>query len=210
MSWGWYVPLAFLGLLLLLLFTRARIGFAYEDRVSLWVGFGFFKLTLLPASDRKKSLKAKKKKPEKQEKEKEKKKKSALAAEQKFTLQEILQYARFGIDAMGKTTRCLVFDELTVHAIIGTDDAAKTAISYGATSAALSAFYPVLASRTKIRRQDLRVDADFSGNADLLVRIRISAMAFLLMIAGLRILFSYLRLRKQHTRQKETGKAVNT
>ena len=158
MSWGWYVPLAFLGLLLLLLFTRARIGFAYEDRVSLWVGFGFFKLTLLPASDRKKSLKAKKEKPEKQEKEK--KKKSALAAEQKFTLQEILQYARFGIDAMGKTTRCLVFDELTVHAIIGTDDAAKTAISYGATSAALSAFYPVLASRTKIRRQDLRVDAD--------------------------------------------------
>ena len=208
MSWGWYVPLAFLGLLLLLLFTRARIGFAYEDRVSLWVGFGFFKLTLLPASDRKKSLKAKKEKPEKQEKEK--KKKSALAAEQKFTLQEILQYARFGIDAMGKTTRCLVFDELTVHAIIGTDDAAKTAISYGATSAALSAFYPVLASRTKIRRQDLRVDADFSGNADLLVRIRISAMAFLLMIAGLRILFSYLRLRKQHTRQQETGKAVNT
>lgn len=208
MSWGWYVPLAFLGLLLLLLLTRARFGFAYEDRVSLWVGFGFFKLTLLPASDRKKSLKAKKEKPEKQEKEK--KKKTAPAAERKFTLQEILQYALFGLDAMGKTTRCLVFDELTVHAIIGTDDAAKTAISYGATSAALSAFYPVLANRTKIRRQDLRVDADFSGNADLLVRVRISAMALLLMIAGLRILFAYLRLRKQHTRQKETGKAVNT
>ena len=203
MAWGWYIPLGLLGLMLLTLFLRVKVGFAYDQSVRLWLGLGPVKVTLLPKKPGGQEQKTKKQKTAK--KPKQKKAQEPAPARRKLTLDEILAYVRFGLDTLGRTAHCLRVDELTLHAVVGTEDAAQTALAYGAASAALSGLYPAIERKMRVHRHDLSLEADFTGQASVKGSIQISAMVLFMGINTLRVLIGFLKLRKQHT-----GKAVTT
>lgn len=199
MAWGWYIPLGLLGLLVLVSLLRVRVGCAWEGRFTLWAGLGPLRLTLLPARE-----KAKKAPSAPRPKKHARHRKSGGAAKppHRPTLDELLGYARFGLRSAGRTLRCLRVDELTLHAAVGGDDAAQTAIAYGAASAALSSLYPALAARTRIKKHDLSLEAAFGGASRAEFRIQISGMVFCLTVSGLCILFGFLKLRRQHQERR--------
>lgn len=204
MHWGFYVLFAFLGLLILLMLTRVKLGFSYLEQFGLWIGFGLLHFTLVPSTP-------KKKQPEKKKTKKEQSApKEDTQSKKPLKLQMIIDYAKLALNELGKSAGAFRIDDLMLHAVIGSDDAASTALSYGALSAALSAFYPILAGKVRIKKQDILLDADFSGNASLDLRITISAMLVRMLFGGLRVLRVFIKKRKIQEIESKTGKAAVT
>lgn len=151
-----------------------KISLGYDDKIRLSVKYLFIKLDILPAAQKKK-----KEKPPKEKKPKEEKPKEEKTPKEKKPNPLVEMLKANGYDGMmeilnnlgrilsiygGKLFKSVVFDELAIHVLVGTGDAASTAIKYGE---ACQKIYPVMGficSNNLVRKYDILVEPDFLAN----------------------------------------------
>lgn len=214
-------------LLVLLLPARVRVMLR-QEKFFLWVGLGPFRLRLLPWKEKKPK---KQKKPEKQEKPKPQKRESPpspppqaarhgeaagpapqIRKEKESTpvsggmekpdIPYIMDLIHLGLSAMEQFRRALRVDRFLLDCAIATEDAAKTAMAYGAAAAGMGMFLPLLEENLRVRKKDIQVICDFEGTeSQIFLEVQVSALVFQLLIIGIKVLRGFLRLRKQHDQE---------
>lgn len=149
-------------LVVLWLISRLRVGADgqyKEERFSLRVIAGPFRLTLLPAKEKTAEKKAKPKK--------EKKKKppegegTTEQPKAKRKLPPIMDLLLLAIEAAGELKRKIRIDRLTVHLTWASSDPADTAIGFGRMNAAMGMLWALIENNFKVKDHDLGVAADF-------------------------------------------------
>ncbi len=214
-------------LLVLLLPAWVRV-MLQQEKFFLWVGLGPFRLRLLPWKEKKPQ---KQKKPEKQEKakpqkreappspppqaespgeaagpapqiRKEKEDSPASGGMGKLDIPYIMELIHLGLSAMEQFRRALRVDRFLLDCAIATEDAAKTAMAYGAAAAGVGMFLPLLEESLRVRKKDIQVICDFEGTeSQIFLEVQVSALVFQLLIIGIKVLRGFLRLRKQHDQE---------
>ena len=199
---GWVLLgiLLFLFVLLLLpIHTRAR----FDGALQVWAGLGPVFLRVFP-------LKPGKKKPSKKEKtqaaEKDSKKKTKPKKEKiPLSFDIVCDYIRLGAEALGKMRRRLVVKNLSCHLKVASADAAKTAITYGEVTGAVSVLYPVLERNLRIKRTDISVDADFeSSKWNILTDVTLAVCPLRMLTAACVLGLHFLKIQRK---QKRLAKA---
>lgn len=127
---------------------------------------------------------------------KEKKEKKGLG----LTFAEIMEYVRSASPPLKRLFKKIRCRDLTVDYTVATDDAAKTAIKYGAVCAAI---YPVIEWLTTyfsvwVRR--IHVEADFSKKEDLVyayckIKLRVSTALGCILWLGVRVVKTYFKIK---------------
>lgn len=171
-----YIFLGILGFLLLLLGVigacKLSLRAAYCQSALLVVGIGPFKLTLVggekqeEAEEAPKKQKEGKKKPKKEKKKKKKPKKPSKATE-KPRLAEIITAFRdllFGL--LRDFKRQLKIEELRLRVLVASEDAAMTALEYGAVCALAEPIHQVAAQAKCVRKDRLNVSVECDFLAD--------------------------------------------
>ncbi len=163
-----------------LLFIGIKITIAYDGNVSLWVKVLFVKIKLIPKKEsrgprsmsKSKAERIKqrlaKKRAKKLEKKKDKSAKKAQGKKEKKSLSEILDIIDLSKKLLGEVVKRL-FKHLRIYAIriklkIAMEDAAKTAIAYGAVTQAINLLFPILESVKNFKspkKNEIDVQADF-------------------------------------------------
>lgn len=119
----------------------------------------------------------------------------------KLTAQQLTDYARLALDAMGQLRRRIVVRRLQVRAIVATGDAASTAVAFGSAAAALGLLEPMMEEKFRIKRRDIAVDCAFDRTeSEVEFDVEFSALTVRLLAAGLRI---GLRFWKQYKENQE-------
>jgi|GEM_PF-5135878 len=175
--------------LLLLLFFRWQVTLSYVSETgSFVVKLLFFTLFTYPTFAKK--PKNEKKKPTKKPADENEKKPPIVLP--KRTLPEYFSLASECFLELKKIVRKIRFDFFSLTLLVGSDDAAETAILYGTACALYGSFYKQVKSLFRIKKEDVRLAFDynlseinFSLTAKFSVRlIDICAM----LIHGLKIL----------------------
>lgn len=196
MKWLWIIPLCLLGLIVLILLLPAKARVRYDGTLTVWGGLGPISIKVYPAQKKEKEEKDKKqpKKPPQQAAEKPKR---------KITLEEIRGYLHLAVDALGRVKRLLVIRNLTVHAVIANADPFKAAMAYGGAAALISSMMPVLEEQLRIRKTDLAVDLDFSGEGSVMLDITVSAVILCLLMAAIQIFLRFRRIQQPKQAEKK-------
>lgn len=147
-------------LAIILLLALLRIGMTVEysaDGVSVMVRVGFVPVRVFPRKE-------KPEKAEKPKKEKKAKKKKEIPEEKKpGKLQYFLNIVSAAKKPLGRLRRKLLIKYLTIRLTTGGEDPSKTAMMFGAANAAFGTVMPMLDMVFRIRRRDLRAEADFDA-----------------------------------------------
>ena len=157
---------AILLFLLILLFLPVRLTVSYRERVALHLGVLFLSFRLYPRRKKPKKQPRIAKKHKKAPKRAKKSQKAAAAAEPKPkpTLEENLQLVRtLSAAVLRKTGKHLRLRTARLHVSVATDDAAKTAVLYGAVSGAVALLLEGLSHVTRLRsaKESVLVRADY-------------------------------------------------
>ena len=182
--------LIILGVILLLLFgimmLRVRVIIEADTSARVVLRILFIKIQLFPKIQKQPKLKhyspkqiakreAKKKKKsdaklKKKAKKEQKKAKKAPEEKKKMKLSDITELVSLVLSLVKtfflKFAKHLRLDLTKIHITIASEDAAKTAIEYGAVSAGVSCLYEILDSKLKVRpkgTKDIELNADFLG-----------------------------------------------
>ena len=172
--------LCILGAIVLLLITRLSFMAQYgEEGVLLRARIGPFGLTVYPRPEKKPKKKKEKKKKEKEETEPKVSQKGGSVA-----------MFKAGLSMVGpileRVRRRLVIREITLHYTAAMEDAAMTALAYGGAHAAVSKILPRLRHHFRVKKQDVRILADFESEEDLIfLRIRLSITVWGVLCLGL-------------------------
>jgi len=195
-KWLWIIPLCLLGLIVLILLLPAKARVRYDGSLTVWGGLGPISVKVYPAQ----------KKKEGHAKKKEEKLPQQIAEKpkRKITLEEVRSYLHLAVDALGRIKRMLVIRNLAVHAVIANADPSKAAMAYGGAAAVISSMMPVLEEQLRIRKTDLAVDLDFTGEASVMADVTVSAVVLCLLIAAMQI----FRRFRQIQQPKQTEKKV--
>ena len=103
---------------------------------------------------------------------------------------------------MEQFRRALRIDRFLLCCAIATEDAAKTAMAYGAAAAGVGMFLPLLEESLRVREKDIQITCDFEKTeSQIFLEIQVSALVFQLLIIGIKVLREFLRLRKQHDQE---------
>ncbi len=173
----WIYILAFLLFLLFLLFAPIRLSLSYREDLSLSLSAFFLPFSVYP---RKKKVRPSDYTPRKMRKKRKKalrKRREAAAQEARTakkkekTLKQKLRALRLVLYILKNAyARILSAVRIRVHRFkvtVATDDAAKTALLYGAASGGVAALLEILESftRTSVKRGGAEVVADFCGQS---------------------------------------------
>ena len=120
------------------------------------------------------------------------------------SVETLCQYAKLGISALGAVLRGLRVDLLRCYAVIHEEDAAQTAIRYGAACAAVTGVLPVMDGVLNIKKKDIQIDVDFQGAASLLLDIRITAAVGRLLAIGLVYAFKFILLQRKVKKNEQS------
>lgn len=204
-----YIILGIIALFCLFLFIRAKVNVVWCNELFVRVGLGFlsyefalsdFKKEKAPAEEKKEDKAPEKKKTKKKKKEKPKKekKKTPFNEQLKFFYDiAVAVYKHFG-----KKVR---IDRYVLKVSVGTDDAAQTAILYGAISAVMANLTALVLkfNHKKNARIYSECKPDFlSESMDIYVDIGASVMLWNIVITGIKVLFIWLKKKVKKTAQK--------
>ncbi len=203
MTWL-YILLGIL-LLFLWLFTRKiRIGVGFCDKPTMFVKILFLKLKIPPDNPKPVQEKPKKEEPEeKKSKKKQKKEKEPLP---KKTVPEYIEIFTDALkEIVGKLKKYLFLEKYILKVDIGTEDAAQTAILYGATCSAASSLWSLVCSvKRRTKKPSLiqtEIKPDFlSGKTDFYADIVISIRIWQILSLGMTALGVYNKLKKNTVR----------
>lgn len=165
------------------LFTRKlHIGAGFANSPFLYVRILFLKLKLPPEKAVPPEEKSKEQMPEKDKKKKEKKAKEKAPFPKKTVGEYITIFTDALKELVHKLKKYLFLEKYIIKADIGTDDAAKTAILYGAASNAAAQLWMLVCSlkrrtgNTKLIYTEIKPDfiaeqIDFYADIELSIRI---------------------------------------
>lgn len=211
---GWWITLAVLAAVLCI---PLGVRISYDSGgFRVWAKLAFLKIALYPRPPRKTRQNDKRKKTELQEaaqtqqtKEKRKSKAAQQTAAQEQPTQkkggslgDFLPFARLAWRFLGDFRRKLRVDNLYVHILLAGGDPADLAVNYGKTWAALGNLQPQLERVLRIRRRDIRVCCDFTGDMTMLIfsvdlSITLGRTLFLGAVYGVRAMKEYLQFQKK-------------
>lgn len=121
---------------------------------------------------------------------------------EKLDIPYIMDLIHLGLSAMEQFRRALRIDRFLLDCVIATEDAAKTAMAYGAAAAGVGMFLPLLEESLRVREKDIQITCDFEKTeSQIFLEIQVSALVFQLLIIGIKVLREFLRLRKQHDQE---------
>ena len=217
-----------------LLFLGIKLTIAYDGNVSLWISVLFVKIKLIPKKEKrgpksmsrskaekiKQKLEKKRRKKLEKKKDKAEKKTQGRGKKEKKSLSEILDI----IDLSKKLLSAIVkklFKHLCIHAMriklkIAMEDAAKTAIAYGAVTQAINLLFPILEDLKGFKtpqRNNIDVQADFlseESEIDICFAFKIRVWQVLhIGIATLIALIKHKASKEENGEDKETEKETN-
>ena len=201
-------------LLIFLLIGFLRVGATvlFGDKLCVKLRVGHISLTVFPKHGKKKKKekkeKSKKEKPKEEKAEEKPKKRHALP---KPTIGELIDLAQTALSALGATVnracKRVRIDPLDVTVVLGGDDPASVATSYGVASALIFAEMPKLEEKFYVPNPSLHLRMDFdaagttaAGRVGVTLRVcDLFAILFTLLIPMAKW---FLRFKKAHRHDK--------
>lgn len=127
-----------------------------------------------------------------------------------FDLEMIMDYVRNASPPVKRLFKKIRVRDLYIDYVVGTDDAAKTAIKYGSICAVI---YPVIEWLTtyfSVQAREVKINADFSRETDdifayCVIKLRLGTALFC--VIWFLIKFSKVYLKYNHTQPKKPVKA---
>ena len=168
-------------LIVIILSIPVHVSFRYtDDKIYLAVRYTFIKLNILPLGDKKeKKEKEKKEKKEKSKKKKDEEEKKEEEPKEKKPNSILQMIKSNGFDGMvdiivnlgsviakfgGKLFKSVRFNDIRVYSLVGTGDAASTAIKYGETCQKVYPVVGFICSNNFVKRYDIDIKPDFLAN----------------------------------------------
>ncbi len=185
----------------ILIFCPLSIKLVYDKGVKLRVGYLFPVFRVLPQ-------KPKKEKPEKKKKNKKQKKKQPETEEKKKNpvgdiiqehglrglLELLRELARIAVEAGKKITGHTVISKMDLQLLVATDNAAETAVTYGAACAAVFPLVSIIEQHVKKCCHHERIAPCFTETENkVYFEMRIRIIPFFLLSAGVKALLKTLR-----------------
>ena len=179
-----YVILIIFAALFLIGMIKASVVIAYADEVRLYVRVLFIKINIMPKKEPKpvrgmskaKAEKIRKKLEQKAEKKrqsaaqkkqaKEEKKKSGKKKDPREIISIVQMVSSLAVAVIGRFAKHLRINIARIKLVIASDDAANTAILYGAVCQSINIFMPILEdvkNFPKLKDADISVDCDFGS-----------------------------------------------
>ena len=184
-----------------MLLLKVKINIVLDDAFAVYAKVLFIKIKLFPPSKKKK--KAKPKKVKKEKKAKEKKKSDVTNAQEKVQVKlTIFDYIKIITDVVNvffkKFAKHLHIKLAKIYIKVATDDAAQTAILYGAVSQSLAYLVEALDSVTNLdglKSSYFNVEPDYLSNKfEAKINITFSIRIIGILDMGLKSLFRFLKL----------------
>ena len=154
------VKILFIILIIIAVIALLRISVILSyDRSGAGVGLrvAFFRFGVYPSRGRKK-----KKKPKKEKKKSDEPHEPESEQEKGGDTKQFKQWFDLVTDTLSKLRRHLRVNELTIRYTVACDDAAKAANLYGRACAAMSTLLPGLNNIVRVKKQDVKIDIDFT------------------------------------------------
>ena len=194
---GWLIAL---GVLVLLALFPIGLGVSYrEETLELRVRAAFlsFRLPLQKLLDKL----TQKKEPEKKEPE-AKPRGTPPPKTEKMKLGDLMPLIRLGIRFLGDLRRKLRVDRLECNLILASEDPCDLAVLYGSAWAAAGNIQAQLERYFVIRKRDIRIQCDFTGEKTLFsgrldLHITLGRIVSLLVCYGVRAIRELLNLKKR-------------
>lgn len=192
---GWIIVGAIFAVILLLSLGRVTVIFDYKDDLFLTVKYLFIPIMKIPADKPKKEKKPKKaKKSAKKKDEAENSQKSEEKPKKKLELADILEIAKLAVNSVGKPLKKIIkrtiIAHLSLNISVGGEDAAKTAISFGATNFAVGSALGWLDTFFTLKKpDDINITADFASEE---TKIDCYCEIKLVLAAGIAFFFTFV------------------
>ncbi len=128
-----------------------------------------------------------------------------------FDLEMIMDFVRSASPPVKRLFKKIRVRNLYIDYVVGTDDAAKTAIKYGTICAALYPLIEWLTTYFSVQAQEVNIEADFSREKDdafayCEVKLRVGTALGCALWLGVRVLKTYMKYNKD-PQQKKPAKA---
>lgn len=200
-------------LLVLTLFMLIPLGVdgGYNGRsLILSVRVGLINIRIFPQKPKKpkiKKLKTKKPKVKKAKKQDEE-----IAEEtkpkKKLDKKELFRLIKVGLKALGRFRRKLRVNYIRIHYIFATDDPFKTAMGFGASSAAINAIVPLVDRAFVIKERDIGTSFDFLSDRPsfdiwLNMSIQIWEVFYVVIAFGVDFLKLKIKSKRENRKRKE-------
>lgn len=192
---GWIIVGAIFVVILLLSLGRITVIFDYKDDLILTVKYLFITIMKIPADKPKKEKKPKKaKKSSKKTTEPENPEKTEEKPKKKPALADILEVAKLAVNSVGKPLKKIIkrtiIAHLSLNISVGGEDAAKTAISFGATNFAVGSALGWLDTFFTLKKpDDINITADFASEE---TKIDCYCEIKLVLAAGIAFFFTFV------------------
>lgn len=192
---GWIIVGAIFVVILLLSLGRITVIFDYKDDLILTVKYLFITIMKIPADKPKKEKKPKKaKKSSKKTTEPENPEKAEEKPKKKPALADILEVAKLAVNSVGKPLKKIIkrtiIAHLSLNISVGGEDAAKTAISFGATNFAVGSALGWLDTFFTLKKpDDINITADFASEE---TKIDCYCEIKLVLAAGIAFFFTFV------------------
>lgn len=209
---GWIIAAAIVAFLVLLLAGRVVVFFDYNEDLAIKVKYMCFTVFKIP----KKSKNTKKGNKEKGKKEKAKKDKEKKKFDIKgLAFDDIILLLKQMLSGIGKPLKKLlkriVFSHMSINIICGGDDAANTAIKFGAMNIAAGNVLGLLDSFFTLKPlDDMNITVDFQSEKslyDIYFEVRMSLFAGVAGVFGL--LFAFLKVFRTYKKMRSKVKTEN-
>ena len=122
----------------------------------------------------------------------------------------ILDYVKSASPPIKRLFKKIRIRDVYIDYVVGSDDAAKTALKYGGLCAAIYSLFGTLQTYMDTKVKEINIEADFSAEKDdifayLTVKLRVSTAIGCALWLGVRMLKTYLKYNK-NTAPKHKGK----
>lgn len=176
-----YILLGIALLIVLLMFSKAKVYICYEDNLEVFAKFLFFKFNILPSSKKEKHVKTKKKK-KKAFKDKTVKEDTASVTKTEKSLPlKLWEMKTALVNILEKFFNKLHFKFIKLRINVACDNAAKTALAYAGVNQGICYLIEILRNFSNVEvesRSDICVNADyvsqkseFEGKIELYIRV---------------------------------------
>jgi len=187
---SWLIILSVILLLILfVLLLPVKLAGGYDPQRGAFakVGVLCFYWSVYPQKEKSKSKPKAKKRKTKPDKPKEQKK--GILAQ----LEQFRDVAKIVADALGVLARHVVISRFNMELIVAGDDAAKTAVEYGAANAGMGMLLGLLQNAFRLKRHNIRIMPDFDAQTTRITAdVKISMSVCFILAALGKALYQYM------------------
>ena len=207
-----YILIGIALLLFLLLISRIKVYLSYDECLNIYGKFLFFKFNIVPSKPKKKKEKKKKEKEKAiTKKDDSSKENKEVKTKEKSTVQRIFDIREALIILIKKFLGKLHFRFIVLRVNVATENAATTALLYGAVNQGISYLLETLKTISKVdvtKNSDISVNADFlSQKSDFKAKIVLYLHFASLLYVGIHAIITYFKFKSTKEDKYGTDKA---